>query len=461
MFLKNKIFVVILSFQKLLIISFLWNLVLKKIIFYYILYLCIWTFFIKWFLWDFTSLRFITTKTWEKIRPTINPKTGKRPPSTFLIWLSGIFSIYIALFGIASQRYESRVDVIENRANSIFAQLSIKQIRTETLSRVASLQNMSCPHKPIILKPVSVFNSLFLEDAIYQDIVDLMKDTLVIWKKTLSGVDLTNANLRGANLQNANLENSILKNANLESAIINGAKFENACLKNVKGLPEWLENGMDLDNNYMYTQNRLIEAIRNGLVNLKMASLLDANLAGLNLKNINFQNSTLKRVSFNAAKLSIVNFQKANLEEVNFKEAVLSSVNFQKSKFIKCNFYCVKFIDTNFEGADLEKAIMYGNDLKGLNLKNTKLKGTELALAELEDADLENANLENANLENANLKNANLKNANLKNANLKNANLENANLENTNLNNVNLDNANLKQNAVEQGQQGRGDGVNP
>lgn len=113
-------------------------------IIYFIFWNCLiykffWCFFVKWFLWEFIPVRFILTKSLEKIRPPINPETNIRPPATFLIWFSGILSVYIALFSIASQRYEAKVDVIENRANSFFAQLGITEIRRETLSRAISI----------------------------------------------------------------------------------------------------------------------------------------------------------------------------------------------------------------------------------------------------------------------------------------------------------------------------------
>ncbi|ETR68990.1 MAG: hypothetical protein OMM_09978 [Candidatus Magnetoglobus multicellularis str. Araruama] len=139
----------------------------------------------------------------KTIRPPINPETGNRPPSTFLIWVSGVISIYVALFSIASQRYENRANVIENRANAVFAQLGIKDIRAETLSRISTIQNMSCPTKPIIFEPITVFKSLLSREEKYRDIVELMRDTLIIWKETLENVNLSNAYLPNSNLQDA------------------------------------------------------------------------------------------------------------------------------------------------------------------------------------------------------------------------------------------------------------------
>lgn len=170
--------------------------------------------FIRWLLWDFSGLRFV----WEKIRPP-DPSLKVRPPATFLLWVSGVLGIYVAVFTIASQRYENRIDIIENRANSIFAQLSspVEVVRKTTLSRIPEVQNMLCPHKPEILKPFSVFHSLLKKNK-YKEIVELLKDAVENWKNSLDSVSLIEANLEEANLWQANLEEADLEEANLWGA---------------------------------------------------------------------------------------------------------------------------------------------------------------------------------------------------------------------------------------------------
>ncbi len=65
------------------------------------------------FLYNFSGIRHL----WENIIWPINRDTKKGKPSTFIIWIIGL---YVALFGIASQRYENRVDVIEIRISTVF-----------------------------------------------------------------------------------------------------------------------------------------------------------------------------------------------------------------------------------------------------------------------------------------------------------------------------------------------------
>ena len=65
-----------------------------------------------WFIYDFSGIRAI----YEKIWPPLEKNKDYRQPSTFLLW---IFGIYIALYGISSQIYENSLGKLENRANAI------------------------------------------------------------------------------------------------------------------------------------------------------------------------------------------------------------------------------------------------------------------------------------------------------------------------------------------------------
>jgi len=149
------------------------------------------TFFsIKW-LFRYSGLEFIYTK----FNPPKNPQTL---PTGF-IWLIGI---YVAFFGVASQRHDNRIDIIENRANSIFAQLAVSSSEKRALSRIPRVQNMPCPYKPNILNPLSVFLSLF-RDSKYEEVSAQLKETIEDWKDSLDSVNLSEAILREADLGRA------------------------------------------------------------------------------------------------------------------------------------------------------------------------------------------------------------------------------------------------------------------
>lgn len=176
---------------------------------------------------DLTGFRFV----WHKIRPPLaNKPEDYRPPVTITLW---VVATYVTFFGVASSRYENRVDIIENRANSIFSQLSTSAYK-KALSRIPRVQNMICPRMPDILAPSSVFFSLIVNDR-YDEMVVIMKETLEDWKLELSNTSLYGANLYEADLRGANLRGANLS-ANLEGADLRKANLQGANLEGVLGL---------------------------------------------------------------------------------------------------------------------------------------------------------------------------------------------------------------------------------
>ena len=160
----------------------------------------------------------------EYIYRKAKPATGL---PTLPLWLIGI---YIAFFGIAAQRYENRVDIIENRAKSIFTQLDTSA-RKSALSRIPRVQNYPCPVKPKILNPVSVFRSIFGKNTVYTEMVHLLRETIEDLKEELKDVNLYGAKLVRADLGGVNPEEVNLVRANLEGAILNGSNFQEANLE--------------------------------------------------------------------------------------------------------------------------------------------------------------------------------------------------------------------------------------
>jgi len=169
--------------------------------------------------WELSGIRCIV----EKIKPPTNKQMSSinyKRPSTFFLWL---IATYAAMYGVASQRYENRIDVIENRTNAVLTQLSASSKNISftqmLINRIPEVQNMKCPYKPHISKPISVFRSLFSDnDDLNQETVSLLKEVVEFFKDSLQGVNLWGANLQEAKLWKANLQKIILGNANLESA---------------------------------------------------------------------------------------------------------------------------------------------------------------------------------------------------------------------------------------------------
>jgi BTB/POZ domain-containing protein KCTD9 len=235
-----------------------------------------------WLIFHFSGLRFI----WQKISPPGGHSIYEKPPSTFVLWL---VSAYVAFFGIASIRYENRIDKIENRAHSIFTQLSTPTYK-RALSRIPRVQNMQCPYNPTILDPLSVFRSLFLKECEYSEMVGLLKETMENWKASLDSVDLREAKLQEANLELANLQEANLTLANLKKA-------------------------------------NLIRA------NLVVAQLWLANLQEANLPHANLMYANLMRANLQGAKLMFANLQRTVLSNADLQGAFLMHANLQEIEY--------------------------------------------------------------------------------------------------------------------------------
>jgi uncharacterized protein YjbI with pentapeptide repeats len=219
------------------------------------------------------------------------PEDKKALPTGF-IWLIGI---YIALFGVASNRYENRIDIIENRANAIFAQLATNNY-DKALSRISTVQTMECPVEPNILNPITVIGSFF-KNTKYDEMVILLKNTLEDWKHELDYKKIWLADLVGADLTTANLTGAYLMSADFLGANLSGA-------------------------------------------NLKRAMLNEANFQLANLEGVNFQLANLEGVNFQEAELFGANLMNATVKDTNFQQASLVGTNLKGSKELTIQQLC-------------------------------------------------------------------------------------------------------------------------
>ncbi len=279
---------------------------------------------LQWIVWEASGLRFI----WEKSFP---PSTiPARPPATIIFWLLGV---YLALFGWASLKYELTVAKIEKRANIVFLQLSSPAYK-RALGRIPEIQHLPCPALPQVLKPATVYHSLTGRSTYFQ-MVDLLKETIEDWKRSLDTVELQRAYLPHARLWEADLQEANLKNANLRHAQMWDANLQDAVA--------W---DADFEN-----------------TNLKDADLRGADLRGANLENANLENTNLEN-----ADLRNTSLIKANLKNANLKNADLREANLRQA---------------NLSGAVLKDSRLWNADLRQANLQGaTYLQPENLAMAQ-------------------------------------------------------------------------------
>lgn len=246
---------------------------------------------------------------WRKFIPE---KKDKLP--TGWIWLTGI---YLALFGIASQRYQSIVDSLEYRHTSFLT--TVGAGAPFIGSKLTAIERSNCPIKPEFTSPWSVITSIIFLQNHYPPFENLLKVTVQDWKNKLNnanllGADLSNMNLEGANLRRAELQNANLSGANLDSANISQASMIGTNLNRAK---------LSLAN---LTQSYLI------LANLRNADLRDVDLTLANLSDANLSGAYLKRANFKCAILKGANLTGANLSEAKLENAEISMEQLKSAK---------------------------------------------------------------------------------------------------------------------------------
>ncbi|MGD9202880.1 MAG: formylglycine-generating enzyme family protein [Chitinispirillia bacterium] len=158
----------------------------------------------KWILLELLGLRFI----YRKIIPLTEEEKEKenslkkRSPATFGLWFIGI---YVAIFGLASQRYENRLDKIETKSTLVISQLAVEKTRRIALQNIGELGRNELPFKPELFNPFSTIKSMISHfNTDYEESGFLVKPILESFKDSLpSGIDLTDNDLSGADLTGA------------------------------------------------------------------------------------------------------------------------------------------------------------------------------------------------------------------------------------------------------------------
>ena len=113
-----------------------------------------------WVLWAMlriSGLKYIWGKTQTE---RVNDPDYQRPP-TFVLWVIGV---YIALYGVASTRYELALDRVENRMSAVASQLSTsnEQAFQNLLAQIPHIQQKEVPVEPQLwpLALSSIYHSL-------------------------------------------------------------------------------------------------------------------------------------------------------------------------------------------------------------------------------------------------------------------------------------------------------------
>jgi hypothetical protein len=266
----------------------------------------------RWIFWEFSGIHYITY--------TFNPtKPKNEKPVVAGIWIIGI---YIALFGLASQRYESKTGIIENRISAIIISLSTPGFK-QAVAGIPATQKMPCPEEPVLWNPVATIKSLFWFQKPYDKGIDLLKETIENWKYSLSQVDLVRADLRGADLSAAKLKGANLFLVDLRGANLRGADLSSACLRKANLDSADLE-GANLKEADLREAD--LGAASLGAADLDGANLVGANLAGAHLEETHLVGADLSDASLIDAQLTKADFREADLRGAKVTITQLLSV---------------------------------------------------------------------------------------------------------------------------------------
>ena len=268
---------------------------------------------IWWIFWEFSGIHYIACTL------NLKQKKNEKPPVAAGIWIIGI---YIALFGLASQRYVGRAGIIENRISTIITSLSTSGFK-QAITGIPHTQSMLCPVEPVLWNPVATMTSLFGFKKPYSEGVALLKKTVENWKDSLSEVDLANVDLRGADLSEASLKGAYLFMADLKGADLRGADLKNACLRKAELDSVDLEGakleGADLS-------GADLTAACLGVATLNGASLAGANLTGAHLERARLKGADLSDACFVGAELIVADLSEADLRGAKIEESPIMTV---------------------------------------------------------------------------------------------------------------------------------------
>ncbi len=323
--------------------------------------------------WDFLGIRAIASRIFEpwKYKSYLrakNPNTGEwdkpLPPPTFFIWFLGI---YVALFGIASQRYENRIDIIENRISSVVDQLGSPESRGKALERIPAIQQMSCPTKPDLFDPISIALA-FGNMSRYEEGVEQTKEIVEIWKENLDSLNLDGIDLSGCqNLYEANFHRTNLSSADLSNVILRGANLNGVILRKAN-----------------VSASNLRDA------NLNSADIRDADLSGINLKDSDLRDANLCSADLSNANLWSANIENSILWYTNLSGAYLGGADLKTggANLSRTQLWCANLSGAYLGGADLCYADLRHTHLEKVFLSGANIECTLLGKADLIGADL-------------------------------------------------------------------------
>ena len=315
--------------------------------------------------------------------------------------------------------------------------------------------------------PESTVEDESAEREIRVDLSGLKLSDMDLRDRNLGLANLIGADLSGSNLQDVDLTNKDLSNVKLSKSNLTWAKLGNSNLSHAD-LSETQLQFADLRNaDFSYAKME-----RSSLLDAKMDHTVfsHANLAGSDMRislpwdvktdaiSVELYDNVLppefarKRLDFSHAILREVKMPLALLDRVNLTHADLTGADFTGTRFDHCELN-----DAILNSANLSNCEILGCDFSGAKLNNVNLSEVGYCVhtlfrnAEMSGANLENIFIDEGNIDmeyhwdNVNLSGANLSGAILPRQSFRNANLEGAVFRDAYLRYADFSNADLNE----------------
>jgi uncharacterized protein YjbI with pentapeptide repeats len=169
---------------------------------------------------------------------------------------------------------------------------------------------------------------------------------------SLSGVDISQANLPKLNLKNADLSE-----ANLSYAILHDADFSGVDFRQADFIGADLHHADLSGTDLSYADLSSPFGLSGG------TELSNANLSGAILKSAELREVHLSNANLSGAELSHADLYEAVLNQANLSGADLNQANIFGAIFYQANLTETKFYEVDFSGIDLSEANLRNSDL--------------------------------------------------------------------------------------------------
>ncbi len=359
----------------------------------------------------------------------------------FLV-VSFIIGAYVGTFYLASQIYQNRINIIENRANAVLPLLGITRYsENEDTSEKKDPKNK-------ITNGLN-FNTLNIEKNEVKKKKPINVINVAIAK--MPSIQRMEAPLKPLFWDYKSIYDSLLSRCNYHE--VEGERRKNGESKNYPWWFDWTDQFWNKIQQFRPETTKckpyfevldqlkgIIEILKDDLTNVKLEEVIleEADLSYANLKGANLFRAELKKTNLFRANLKKSDLRFTNLNFAELNEAKLQNVDLRFASLQEAKFYNANLQRGQLNESDALKAVFLKTNLQNADLQKAKLDFANFSLSNIQNANFQDADLMGASFSSANLQYANFQGADLIGANFENANLQGAFFKEAKIDDVNL-----------------------